>query len=324
MKNSCPICQNDKKFDTIEAKEMFIGLRESFSYQLCLDCHSLFIKEIPNNIHEYYSKYPVFDIKSHENSLRQFIRRYIILNQNVIARLFLKFLNSWEDLAYKSLHGIKLKKTMRILDVGCGNGALITALKKFGFQDLTGIDPYLKKSSELPGLRLLKCNIDDLSECFDIIMCHHSFEHFDNLYKKARQLDRLTKPGGLLIIRIPNIESYSFRKYKESWHGIHAPFHFFLPSFRGMEQIFKETNFELEAKRGEQLVELFLYNINISLNIGLMEPLGILSFLGDGPIGRKIPPLFTRHEIAYLKEKSTSVLKCNMADYVGYYFRKKG
>ncbi len=321
--NQCKVCHHQNKLEVINAKELFIGTREVFPYLYCNHCGSLSIKESPPNLQELYSKYPAFDFSQIETrSWRQVLRRYIIFKKNFLARLFLNFFNSWEDLAFKSLHGLNLNRSMSILDVGCGNGILIKTLKYFGFHNLTGIDPHLRQLSEESGFRLLKTNIEYLNEQFDVVMCHHSFEHVEDVYATAKYLDALTKPGGLLIIRIPNIESYSFRKYRESWHGIHAPFHYVLPSFEGMKKIFKNTKFHLQETRQEQIVELFLYNIDYSLNIGLMEPLGVLSCLGDGPIGKKIPPTFTKKEISYWKEKTQAVIKSNIADYIGYYFLK--
>lgn len=321
--NQCKVCHNKDNLEIIEAKELFIGTREVFPYLYCNQCGSLSIKETPQNLQKLYAKYPAFDFsQTATRNWRQFLRAYTIFKNNALARLFLNFFDSWEDLAFKSLHGLGLNKTMSILDVGCGNGILIKTLKCFGFHNLTGIDPHLKHSSEEPGFRLLKTSIEHLNEQFDLIMCHHSFEHVEDVYATAKYLDTLTKPGGMLIIRIPNIESYSFRKFKGFWHGIHAPFHFTLPSFQGMKKIFKETTFRLVETRQEQIVELFLYNIDYSLNIGLMEPLGVLSCLGDGPIGKKIPPTFTKKEILYWKEKSKAVIRNNVADYIGYYFSK--
>lgn len=321
--DQCRVCYHQDKLEVINAKELFIGTREIFPYLYCNYCNSLSIRESPQNLQELYSKYPIFDFgQINPSSWKQLLRCYTILKKNLLSRLFLNFLNSWEDLAFKSLYGLNLYKSMRILDVGCGSGILIKALKHFGFHNLTGIDPHLRHSSEEPGFRLLKTNIENLNEQFDVVMCHHSFEHVENVYTTAKHLDAVTKQGGLLIIRIPNIESYSFRKYKDSWHGIHAPFHYVLPSFEGMKKIFKETKFHLQETRQEQIVELFLYNIDCSLNIGLLEPLGVLSFLGDGSIGKKIPPTFTKKEISYWKEKREAVIKANMADYIGYYFLK--
>lgn len=320
----CKVCGNRENLEIIKAKELFIGTREIFPYLLCAECGSLSIKEHPKNLNELYEKYPVFEFTpSGTGRWKKFLRQSIISNKNVLSSVFLKWLNCWEDLAFNSLNGLNLNKSMRILDVGCGNGMLIEMLKIFGFKDLTGIDPHLKKAIQAPGFRMLKAGIEDLKEEFDLVMCHHSFEHVEDPHAIAKSLENSIKPGGVLLIRFPNIESYSFLKFKESWHGIHAPFHRFLPSLKGMEKIFQNTNLKIEEIRYEQIVELFLYNINYSLNIGLMEPLGVIACLGDGPLGKKVPPLFTKKEISYWKEKTKTITKYKMTDYIAYYLKKE-
>lgn len=304
---------------------MFLGTREKFEYFLCPKCKSLSIGEIPKHLAELYSKYPIFDLNPVKISCwTRFVRRYTLLNQNACSRFMLKFLNSWEDLALKALYGLGLNLSTKILDVGCGSGILVRTLNSFGFKNVTGIDPHSSATIEKHGFRLIKGSLEDLVEQYDLVMFNHSFEHLEDVSLAVKKLETLIKPGGLLIIRIPNVESYSFRKYKENWHGIHAPFHLVLPSFEGMRKIFRDTNFVLQNTRQEQLVELFLYNIDYSLNIGLTEPLGVLACLGDGPLGNKIPPLFTKKEIAFLKDKAKAVTKNNMADYIAYYYRNQG
>lgn len=320
----CRICQNQDQLEVLQAKEMFIGTRKVFEYLYCSNCNSLSIRNIPKNLEELYAKYPAFDFDiASSGFLKQVFRRFIVLNQNSFARFLLRFLDSWEDLAFKSLHGLKLNTSMKILDVGCGNGLLIYNLKEFGFENLTGLDPHLKHIVAQPGFRMLKKSIFELDEHFDVVMCHHSFEHLEDIYSAAKRLVELIAPGGLLLIRIPNIESYSFRQYKECWHGIHAPFHLALPSEKGMQMLFNHSALKLIEKRQEQLIELFLYNIQNSLDIGLLEPLGILTVIGDKALGRKTPLPFTKQDISFLRAKSKAVLECGMADYVSYYYRNE-
>ena len=319
----CRACQNRENLELVIAKEMFLGTREKFKYFICPSCSSLSIGEIPKNLAELYSKYPIFDLNPVKMGFwKRFARRYTLLNKNALASLTLKYLDSWEDLAFRALHGLGLNLSTKILDVGCGSGILVGILNSFGFKDITGIDPYLSETVEQPGLRLIKGTVMNLNEQFDLVMCNHSFEHVEDASLTAKKLETLVKPGGWLIIRLPNIESYSFKKYRENWHGIHAPFHLVLPSLEGMKNIFHKTDLVLQERRQEQLVELFLYNIDYSLNIGLTEPLGVLTCLGDGPLGNKIPPLFTKREIVFLKDKVKAVIESKVADYIAYYYKK--
>lgn len=319
----CRVCNNHQDLETIRVRELFIGTRETFEYVLCHSCRSLSLSSLNQDLAELYEKYPVFDFPpSRTHFWRKFLCREVILRKNVLSRFLLNSLNTWEDLIIKSLHRTGLNKSARILDVGCGNGMLIRMLKMLGFIDVTGIDPYLREPITENGFRLLRSSLEALDEKFDFIMCHHSFEHFENPKDAINEFKRLINPGGTLLIRIPNIESYSFRKFKASWHGIHAPFHFFLPSRPGMQKLFCDSGFEIQEVRQEQIAELFLYNVDLSLDIALMEPLGVIGHVGDGKLGKKLPPTFTKKELAFWREKVKAVKKCNISDYVAYYLKR--
>ena len=52
----CKICQNTKGNEPYIVKEMMFGMRHEFTYIKCLKCGCLQIKQIPNNISDYYPK----------------------------------------------------------------------------------------------------------------------------------------------------------------------------------------------------------------------------------------------------------------------------
>jgi hypothetical protein len=60
-----------------------------------------------------------------------------------------------------------------VLDVGCGDSALLSQFAKCGFKDLVGIDPFVQSdamtSNEVP---ILKRRLIDVQGSFDLIMFH--------------------------------------------------------------------------------------------------------------------------------------------------------
>lgn len=318
---NCRVCGEKKELKLIKAKELFVGTRKSYDYLLCSSCNSLSLSSRIQQLEEVYAKYPPFEYQSvHMNYWKKFVYETAIFGNSMLSPFFQKFLSTWEDLSIKSLHNAGLKKSNRILDVGCGSGRLVQKLKELGFTDVTGMDPYLKSPKSEDGLKLIRSKLEEVEEQFDFIMCHHSFEHFECPHTAIKEFKRIMCPGGTLLIRIPNIESYSFKKFKSSWHGIHPPFHFFLPSRSGMQTLFSDSGFQIKEVRQEQIVELFLYNINLCLDIAMTEPLGVVSFLGNNKL-KKPPPTFSNSEIKFWKDKVKTVKRDNMADYVAYYLR---
>lgn len=134
-----------------------------------------------------------------------------------------KHLFSW----MKELKGAS--RNSSILDVGSGNGQLLLELKKLGFTNLQGIDPFIERDIDHgDGLKIHKQEIFSVTNKFDIVMLHHSFEHMEEPHKILQKISEITKYGGYLIIRIPVVDSYAWRTYGVNWYQVDAPRHFFV------------------------------------------------------------------------------------------------
>jgi len=127
----------------------------------------------------------------------------------------------------------------RIIDVGCGRAIMLGQLQKFGW-DVTGIEindaliPSLSsggintvKSASLNPL-LTPSNLNG----FDLITCFHSLEHMKNPNQFINDAYSILKPGGYLIIEVPNLSSFQFMLTKLKWFHLDVPrhlYHFKLP-----------------------------------------------------------------------------------------------
>lgn len=125
-----------------------------------------------------------------------------------------------------------LPKKGSVLDVGCGNGEFIARLKSCGW-DACGIDidanAVAKARSagveaQVGGLELFAGQ----SERFDSITMHHVIEHFHDPVAALRDCYRLLKPGGVLWMATPNIDSYGHAHFGKFWRGLEAPRHLVL------------------------------------------------------------------------------------------------
>ena len=108
---------------------------------------------------------------------------------------------------------LNLPPGARVLDAPCGSGALAVALAQRGFS-ATGADLDSDAAAVL-GPSFTQENLDGalpwLNEDFDAIFCTEGIEHLENHFSFLREIRRILKPGGFLILTTPNITALRSR-----------------------------------------------------------------------------------------------------------------
>ncbi len=100
---------------------------------------------------------------------------------------------------------------LRILDVGCGDGVITKRLRQqFAHASLTGIDAdevrLARARTQCPGAAFESGDVTALpypDEAFDVVLCHHVVEHVEDDQAVLRECRRVLRPGGLLLLGIP-------------------------------------------------------------------------------------------------------------------------
>jgi SAM-dependent methyltransferase len=139
-----------------------------------------------------------------------------------------------------------IKLSDPILDVGCGNGALLMNLLKIGFTNLTGIDPFINQEVYTDKVKILKKNIFEVDGKFDFIMFHHAFEHMDEPLIVLERLKELLLPKKYILIRIPLMGMYGWQNYNTDWVGLDAPRHIIIHTIKSMEILAEKAGLEIK------------------------------------------------------------------------------
>lgn len=230
MKETCRICGNDLYNEHFIVQEKMFGSEESFEYIKCSKCGCMQLVDEDMNMSKYYqNNYYSFNQQYTHNSLADFIGseffKYRLgkfsLFGPIINCLFASRLQHWIVSPY-----FDFNKT--ILDVGCGSGRLLQLMRHRGFKHLKGIDPYNPQVLNYGDVVIENHSIYDEHDKYDTVMLHYSFEHMPNPYKVMSQLNQLLAEDGTLLIRIPLIDSYAWRKYGTNWVQMDAPRHIYL------------------------------------------------------------------------------------------------
>ena len=112
-------------------------------------------------------------------------------------------------------HSGAIPATGALLDVGCGNGAFLRA---FGLNnprwnmEALELDARNKVPIEsIPGVTKLHAGpIETLLARFDLVVLIHVLEHIPDPIRYLRSLSSLLKPGGALLIEVPDLQTSPF------------------------------------------------------------------------------------------------------------------
>jgi SAM-dependent methyltransferase len=103
----------------------------------------------------------------------------------------------------------------RLLDVPCGQGALSEKLREQGFDVFCG--DYDRDNYRILGghfhLLDLNKNLPYKDHEFDCVTCVEGIEHIENPHLLIREIARVLKTGGRLVITTPNIMNIKSRLY---------------------------------------------------------------------------------------------------------------
>lgn len=244
----CKICGNEKENQIYEAREMMFGYKDVFHYFQCSQCNCLQIKDFPQNISKYYpDNYYSYQMSPYRNKIKKFLiglrDNYALFDRGFIGKLLcIKYPNK----RLRCLSLLAVRKDTSILDVGCGTGDLLYSLREFGFKNLLGVDPFNAQDIEYAnGLKILKKEIHDVKDKWDIVMFHHSFEHIPDPAKTLQTVTGLLAPNGHCIIRIPISSSYAWEHYGVNWVQLDAPRHFYLHSVESMHILADQAKLDL-------------------------------------------------------------------------------
>lgn len=111
---------------------------------------------------------------------------------------------------------IRLPKTARILDIGCGSGSFLQALSDNGYTHITGIDlseEQVRLAHEL-GVNSVQQGdlvafLESAENKFDLISGLDIIEHFtkDELVGILKLIKNHLKPNGIALFRTPNLDA---------------------------------------------------------------------------------------------------------------------
>ncbi|MFN3344655.1 MAG: class I SAM-dependent methyltransferase [Chloroherpetonaceae bacterium] len=168
------------------------------------------------------------------------------------------FLRRFITLRYKATSVLKRAKFQRgerykALDIGCATGDFSCELKRHAKDvklDLYGIEisekavRFAQEEHDLYAKQGELLTVDFGVE-FDLITMWHVLEHVLRLNETLEKLYRILKPNGLLVVAMPNPDSWDARHYGKYWNGFDAPRHLYHFTPKVFSQLLLKHHFKL-------------------------------------------------------------------------------
>lgn len=154
----------------------------------------------------------------------------------------------------------------RILDIGCMYGFLLDEGRQLGLETY-GIElaPGPAAEAARKGHRVTTGTVEQFAAehpglTFDGIFAQHVLEHVEDPIAFLTAARRLLRPGGALVVCVPNFEARLRRIVPRAWGWYQIPFHLVHYTRRALRTVLAETGFSIagEDTRGGDTLFLAL------------------------------------------------------------------
>jgi SAM-dependent methyltransferase len=235
----CPVCKGGEFAPFLKCKDHFVS-GEEFQIVECTGCGFKITSQAPgeDSVAPYYQSE---DYISHSNTSKGLVNRVYHL-----VREFM--LGKKRKSVVKSLG----RKEGTLLDIGAGTGFFVSHMKNFGW-DVVGTE----KSPEARGFAKNEFGVELLPteelfgmkhENFDAITLWHVLEHIHDLQGNIKAIKGILKPGGILMVALPNHTSFDAKHYRNFWAAYDVPRHLWHFAPAQVKTLFENGGFRLVKK----------------------------------------------------------------------------
>jgi len=138
----------------------------------------------------------------------------------------------------------------RMLDVGCATGIFVDGMRRRGWEAYgVEINPEVAQyARQRLGLNVFTGELADAAFAegfFDLVTLWDVLEHVSDPRQTLQEIARVLRPGGLLVLSLPSLESLEARLFGPYWIGWDLPRHLHLFPRPVLTQLLEEMGFQL-------------------------------------------------------------------------------
>lgn len=190
--------------------------------------------QIPTNF-DSNSFYPKENYASHQDQKTGLIGAAYNIVQHLMLRYKFSIIKQYS-------HGNS------ILDIGGGTGTFASFFKKKGF-DVTLTEPNNRARIQAShkGLLIFPTPTDlPPQSAYSTLTLWHVFEHLPAPQKALQNYHKLLKNKGLLLLALPNYDSFDATYYQEYWAALDVPRHLWHYTPKGITSLVSEKGFRFQ------------------------------------------------------------------------------
>lgn len=262
---SCLLCGADNFETVIIASDPSTDIGGHFRVVRCCRCELVFTNPRPTtqSIGQFYpDDYQPHTSSKWNNGLLARLHRQ--LEKSVLAKQYgyptpapgirttcLSKLGQWRIRRNRQRQSwIPFREPGRLLDFGCGAGQFLREMREFGWS-VQGIDITESVARQVEDRTGITVHVGTLphadlkGESFDVVTMWNSLEHVHHPRETVRSARELLRPGGILVIGVPNFASWGFQTFGQDWFCLDLPRHLthFTPETLG--ELLRREDFEI-------------------------------------------------------------------------------
>lgn len=138
----------------------------------------------------------------------------------------------------------------RLLEIGCASGGFMDRMVTEGWEaDGIEFSESASAAARQLGYAVHAGALESAPEkdaVYDMVVGWMVMEHLHEPLAALKKLHRWTKPGGWLVVSIPNAAALEFRIFKEAWYALHLPNHLFHYTPESFGKLLHEGGWRIE------------------------------------------------------------------------------
>lgn len=157
----------------------------------------------------------------------------------------------------------------RMLEVGCASGKYLNEMATQGWE-VEGIE-FSEKAAQAARSLGYKVHTGSLEttpepeQKYDLVVGWMVLEHLYDPILGLKKLHNWVKPGGWLVISVPNAASWEFPLFKKAWYALHLPNHLYHYTPTTLKKLLEYGGWQINRVLHQRFLDNFIASMGYAL-----------------------------------------------------------